>query len=244
MRHVAALGDTIEDSVQPITVPPFEYNLIDLWTDFWSNPGGVASVGGSQYPDEYPTVEPRGEGATAGAACGSVAIIGHSAGGWIARIFMSDRVYGGKSFGGAELVHSLVTLGTPHQVGAGVPFYSVEWINREPLPTDVRVLAVGGSGTGGTDNSVSGGAYSFCTPEGSGGDALDGDGLTTVDSAVGLPGAQTRILEGVTHYPWTKAPLADQLVPELAAEFRNGKPWYGSDEVLPDWLPWLLEPFE
>ena len=141
-------------------------------------------------------------------------------------------------------VHSLVTLGTPHLQGQSVPFYSVEWINREPLPPSVRCLAVGARGTKGTDNSVSSGAYSFCTQEGRGGESLDGDGLTTIESAVGLEGAETLILDGVTHYPWTAAPFADQLVPELASEYRAGKPWYGSRESVRDWLPWLLQASE
>lgn len=245
VKHVAAMDSSaLERTTQPLTVAPIEYNLLDLLSDFFANPGGVASVGGSQFPDEYPDVEPCGTFPTADEARGRVAIIGHSAGGWIARIFMSQREYGGKAFGGSKLVHSLVTLGTPHQQGASVPFYSVEWINREPPPEDVRCLAVGGRGTLGTDNSISGGAYSFCEPSGQGGEMLDGDGLTTLDSAVGLEGAQTLVLDGVTHYPWSAAPLADLLVPELAAEYASGaKPWYGSASVLPKWLPWLLEPF-
>lgn len=40
-----------------------------------------------------------------------------------------------------SLVHSLVTLGTPHLAGNGLPFENVRWINREPLPGGVRVLA-------------------------------------------------------------------------------------------------------
>ena len=244
VRHVAALGDDAHRSQAPITVPPIEYGVADLWRDFWTNPGGVAEVGGSAYPDEYPTdVSPAGRvPAPIGEPCGRVAIIGHSAGGWISRIFLSDRAYGGKAYCGAELVHSLVTIGTPHKVGMGVPFYSVEWINREPFPAErVDGLAVGGRGTRGDSNSVSSGAYSFCTPDGRSGDGLDGDGLTTLDSAIGLDGVETRVLDGVTHYPWTAAPFADQLIPELAAAYREGTPWYGSEAVLDQWLPWLID---
>ena len=52
---------------------------------------GVASVGGSAEPDEYPLVEPRGTFATAPEPKGRIAIIGHSAGGFYSRIYMSDR---------------------------------------------------------------------------------------------------------------------------------------------------------
>ena len=88
---------------------------------------------------------------------------------------------------------------------------------------------------------MSSGAYSFCTPDGRSGDGLDGDGLTTLDSAIGLDGVETRVLDGVTHYPWTAAPFADQLIPELAAAYREGTPWYGSEAVLDQWLPWLID---
>ena len=87
------------------------------------------------------------------------------------------------------------------------------------------------------------GAYAFCDPSGGGGDDLDGDGVTTTASAVGLPGADTKLLAGVTHYPWSAAPFADLIAPQLTAAFRAGKPWYGSEAVLDEWVPWLFEPF-
>ena len=122
----------------------------------------------------------------------------------------------------------------------GVPFYGVEWINREPFPSDlVRGLAIGGSGTRGDSNSVSSGAYAFCCEDGRSGDDLDGDGLTTLESAIGLPGVETMIFDGVTHYPWSKAPFADKLVPELEAAYSGGQPWYGTESIVGKWLPWL-----
>lgn len=232
----------------PLTVPPMEYGLNDLFSDFLSNPGGVASVGGSAAPDEYPIVEPCGRFPEAPPARGRIAVIGHSASGWMSRIYLSDRAYGGKAYAGSELVHSLVTLGTPHIVGQGVPFVSVEWANRDPpVPEGVRCLAVGGTGTLGGSNSFSAGAYAFCTPDGADGELLDGDGLTTVESAVGIadgPGVDRQTVEGVTHYCWSSAPFADQLVPELTKAFRDGQPWYGSESVLDangSWCEWLLE---
>jgi len=37
VRHAAA----------QIPVPPLNYGLMDLWSDFWTNPGGVSAVGGT-----------------------------------------------------------------------------------------------------------------------------------------------------------------------------------------------------
>ena len=246
VRHVAAMGEAAESASQPLRVPDYEYSLPDLWTDFLTNPGGVGSVGGSQYPDEYPTdVEPCGSAPTAGPAQGRVAIIGHSASGWMARIYLSSRAYGGKAYDGANLVHSLVTLGTPHMTGACVPFYSVEWANREPAPSGVRCLAVGGSGLpGDSSGGLTEGAYSFCTPDGTGGESMDGDGLTTLESAIALDGAETMVLDGTTHYPWSTAPFADWIAPELTKAYREGQPWYGSDQRVERWLPWLVNGIE
>ena len=57
--------------------------------------------------------------------------------------------YGGKAYGGAALVHSLVTLGAPLADAPGAAFRGVAWANREPPPASVRCLAVGATGTPG-----------------------------------------------------------------------------------------------
>ena len=115
VRYVAAGGMSKED------IPPVRYTLWDLWTDFWTNPGGVAKVGGSSHVEDYPTnVHPRGKFPTSQPPPkGKIALIGHSAGGWIARIYCTQSMYGGRSYRGSDLVHTVVTLGTPHlQVGS------------------------------------------------------------------------------------------------------------------------------
>eukprot|EP00978_Attheya_sp_CCMP212_P013041 scaffold32538_cov46-Attheya_sp.AAC.1 len=90
------------------------------------------------------------------------------------------REYGGKAYRGTQLVHSLVTLGTPHGDAPGPAFESVKWCNQEPCP--IRSLAVGATGTpGDSSGSLAEGAYTFCCPD-VGGINLDGDGLTTTDS--------------------------------------------------------------
>jgi hypothetical protein len=63
----------------------------------------------------------------------------------ICRAYLSQRSYGGKSYRGSELVHSLITLGSPHGNAPGPAFKGVEWVNRERLD-GVRVLGVGGTG--------------------------------------------------------------------------------------------------
>ena len=243
VRHVAALGDAAEATTQKmLSVPPIDYSLADIWTDFRTNPGGPFAVGGSQNPDEFPDVTPRGTFEPAREPQGRVALIGHSAAGWMARIYLSTRAYGGKAYAGADLVHSLVTLGTPHIQGVGVPFVSVGWANREPVPLDVRCLAVGGRGLkGDRSGELTEKSYDFCTPEGTGGALLDGDGTTTIESAIGLPGVETLVLDDCTHLPWSDVPFGGVVAPELAKAHREGLPWYGDEQMLDQWVPWLLE---
>ena len=242
VRHVSAMGTDAESSSK-LSVPPIGYTLDDLIEDFKTNPGGPAKVGGSELPKEYPDdVTPRGTFPAAGDPAGKVALIGCSAGGYMARIYLSSRSYAGRAYRGSELVHSLVTLGTPHLETSALPFINVKWANEDELPEGVRVLAVGARGTSAEEAFA--GAYAFCDPSGNGGEGLDGDGVTTSDSALALPGAETVLLDGVTHYPWTTTPFSDLLAPNLAEAFRGGMPWYGSWRTLDEWVPWLLEPFD
>jgi hypothetical protein len=58
-----------------------------------------------------------------------IVLIGHSAGGWILRLFVGDKPYDGKVYNGFEKnkgqIVSLVTLGTPHNSAEAYPFGKV-----------------------------------------------------------------------------------------------------------------------
>ena len=81
------------------SMPWPQYSLLDLLVDFKNTPGGVMRAGGTSDPDEFPTVEPRGgfyaEGGTrrpfgkAGPQCRNVALVAHSAAGWIRYAMLS-----------------------------------------------------------------------------------------------------------------------------------------------------------
>ena len=65
-------------------------------------------------------------------------IVGHSAAGWISRIYLSEERYGGHSHRGlARGVGRLVTLGSPHAASDGVAFANVAWARREPAPVEL-----------------------------------------------------------------------------------------------------------
>lgn len=128
-----------------LLIPNFSYNIFDLIQDFIYNPGGVLEVGGSAKVDKYPIYIPKDSfPAPESPPMGKVALIGHSAGGWICRAYISNRDYGGRSYNGHELIHSLMTLGLPHGNAPGPAFKGVEWVNRnntDIVDSGVRALA-------------------------------------------------------------------------------------------------------
>jgi hypothetical protein len=153
---------------------------------------------------------------------------------------LSDRNYGGKVYPGIDYVHSLVTLGTPHTAAPSVPFESIEWCNRGPIPP-CRQLAVGGRGFLGSEwGMFTRGSYQFCCPNLSDGSCYDGDGVTPIDSAIDLEGAEQMTLDGVTHLCWTDVGGSNWVAPELTQAYRQGRPWYGSDSVIDQWAKWLI----
>lgn len=223
-----------------LAAPAPAYGPSDLLGDVRDTPGGVLRVGGSADPDEFPTVAPRGGfgfGAPpipGGPRRRRCAIAAHSASGWIARIFLSERSYGGRSYGGGDRVSRLVTLGSPHAAAAGVAFENVKWAAREEPP--VPALAVAGTGFRGSDNPFTKDSYAFCGLGETAAAAADGDGVTPAASALALAGAETLSLPGATlHAPQFPRWLA----PALHDAGRAGTPWFGDAGRLELWAPFL-----
>ena len=117
---------------------------------------------------------------------------------WICRAYLSDRNYGGKAYNGKELVHSLITLGSPNCNASGPAFKGVEWVNREVMEesSGVRALAVGGTGYKGDSSGD-------CTD----GTQYDGDGVTPIQSDLAMkeymPHADTMTIDDVAHFCWS-----------------------------------------
>jgi triacylglycerol esterase/lipase EstA (alpha/beta hydrolase family) len=223
-------------------IPKYEYSLADAWMDFRTNPGGILQVGGCSQVDDYPVVAPRGNFPLPPrdkVDQGEVVLIGHSAGGWISRAYLSSRNYGGKSYAGSEYVHSLVTLGTPHANAPGPAFEGIKWVNEEVVP--IRALSVAGAGFKGDEwGSLTQGAYSFCCPNGSDGSSYDGDGLTPVFSSLAMEGSEQMVLDDVGHFGWSDVLGGQWVAPELSRGHKEGRPWYGSDEVVDKWVEWVI----
>lgn len=245
-RSVRPILERIDYTVQHLianqgdvtSIPPYQYTAWDCWIDFWTNPGGIAKVGGSSEAEEYPDdVQPQGrfDFPTTIPEDVKVGLIGHSAGGWISRVYLSDRKYGGKAYSGTRFVHSLVTLGTPHLDAPGPAFSGIRWVDKEEAL--VRSLAVGGSGFGLNEwGSFTLGAYRFCGFEDA---ATTGDGVTPLESSFAYVGAEKLEIPDVHHINWMDTFGAALVSKELTEDHRGGKPWYGSPHIVQQWSHFL-----
>jgi pimeloyl-ACP methyl ester carboxylesterase len=155
----------------------------------------------------------------AGAQSKNVVVIGHSAGGVIARLYLSPEPFRGRKFAGLERVAHLVTLGSPNTnqvIGRMRRWVDGQYPGAFFAPT-VGYASVAGRLREGRlrGTAAERAAYSLYRKLGGDG-ATWGDGLVPVSVAL-LPGARTVVLDGVGHGP------------VLARR------WYGTGEVVRAW---------
>ena len=152
-----------------------------------------------------------------------VTLIGHSAGGVLARLYLSPRPFYGRTYRGLDRVAHLITLGSPHYNQQQKLFGSwmARWVEKRypgaAFAPDVRYTAVAGKLIyGRSEGSLrERHAHEFYEDIGGEGETW-GDGLIPVASAL-LEGAQQIILDDVGHF----------------AGF--GGPWYGEADVVQRW---------
>lgn len=151
-----------------------------------------------------------------------VVLVGHSAGGILARVYVGgDPPYGGRRYSGHRRVSDLVTLGTPHLVAEGrrrlAPIAEVDRLFPGALhaPSGLRYLCVCGDAADGAKDGAVRRRYERIVEDGRQG----GDGVVPVGAAL-LPDARHLVLDGVYHGP------------------RHGPRWYGLDrETVERWWP-------
>jgi hypothetical protein len=159
-------------------------------------------------------------------------VVGHSAGGLIARLLTAPEPFPGRRFGAASRIGAIVTLGTPHALSAGegvgrrideivsgvaeaaVPgaFYSPE-IGY----VSVASRAIRGDLAGSGRERVAYLLYRSVMGRAAEPGTL-GDGLVPVEAAM-LVGAQRVVLDGAFHGQG------------------GGGPWYGTDRAMDVWWP-------
>ena len=156
-------------------------------------------------------------------------LIGHSAGGWISRIYLGEKPYLGRGEIASvapchahNYVATLVTLGTPHISQERWTRWNLDFVNNNypgAFYRDVNYVCVAGKTIFGQRRRGSWLAYSSYRLTCGQGDCW-GDGITPI-TAAHLEGAKNLVVEGVKHSP------------------RAAGTWYGSPEVLPSWATYL-----
>ena len=155
-----------------------------------------------------------------------VTLIGHSSGGMILRLYLSDLLFARKIYNGKDYANCLITLGSPNQakratylrnfVSTKLPgsFYS----NCVTYVSVAGELDLSGPIATSTSRRLSKPSYKALN----GNENAIGDGLVPKDSAL-LIGSQTIVIKETAH---GKA---------------FGKDWYGSKNKVEEWLARLLE---
>lgn len=150
---------------------------------------------------------------------GRVTLIGHSSGGVMLRLYLSDEPFCGRRYGGAQFCDQLISLGSPHQALRATPLRAM--VDRHfpgAFFPQVDYLAVAGtvdlasSTASGFSKRTAAANYRSIA----GTDAVDGDGLVPVQSAL-LQGARHQVLADTAHGGFF------------------GSSWYGSEDRLSLW---------
>ena len=150
-----------------------------------------------------------------------VTLIGHSSGGMILRLYLSDLIFNQKIYNGKEHANCLITLGSPNQAKRAT--YLRNFVSTK-LPgsfysKDVNYISVAGeldlNGPIATKASLRLSKSSYRALNGS--ETVIGDGLVPIDSAL-LIGSKQIVMKETAH----------------GKIF--GKDWYGSKKKVAEWL--------
>lgn len=160
-----------------------------------------------------------------------VNLVAHSAGGWIARIYLGEKPYcihGDVTEDAVGLwdrrdrVRMLLCLGTPHRSQERWTRRNLNFVNDYypgAFYPQTRYVCIAGKAVFGQRRRgqwLAYSSYQLTCGEGN----CWGDGITPI-AAAHLEGAQNLILDGVWHSP------------------RSPERWYGSPEVVPQWVDYL-----
>jgi triacylglycerol esterase/lipase EstA (alpha/beta hydrolase family) len=156
-------------------------------------------------------------------------LIGHSAGGWISRIYLGEQPYSARGelnpsvWNAHPQVANLITLGTPHISQERWTRWNLDFVtNNYPgaFYKNVRYVCIAGKTIFGQRQPGSWFAYSSYQLTCGQGNTW-GDGITPI-TAAHLEGAENLIIDGVRHSP------------------RSPGIWYGSPEPLKVWVRYLI----
>jgi pimeloyl-ACP methyl ester carboxylesterase len=154
-----------------------------------------------------------------------VNLIGHSAGGWISRIYLGEKSYCDRTWAGRPFVRTLVTLGTPHTSQERWTRSNLDFVNRSypgAFCAEIDYVCVAGKALYGQPSWRLGQWFTYQSYQLTCGQGRCwGDGITPIASAH-LDGAKNLILESAQHSPRPQTNKKHQ--------------WYGSPEILAQWI--------
>lgn len=204
-----------------------------VWTPDWliasaRGPGAIATRSGRALLEAGRLAAEVSDGAP-------VLVVGHSAGGLLARILTAAEPLPGKQFGAAWRMAAIVTLGTPHVPSTGEGIGG----RLNTVVTEVAEEAAPGACHSPEIGYVSVASRAIRSdPSGTGRERVahllyrsvmgraavpgtEGDGLVPVASAM-LEGSAQIVVDGAVHGP------------------SAGAPWYGTDGPMEVWWPAAL----
>ena len=160
--------------------------------------------------------------------CNRINLVGHSAGGWIARIYIGESPYDIHVSDRQRTlprparnhVETLVTLGTPHTSYERWTRKNLDFVNQQypgAFYDDINYVCVAGKSVVGEKSDW----FTFSSYKMTAGDGdVWGDGVVPL-LAAHLDGANNIVIEDVVHSP------------------RPGQRWYGSESVVAQWAQHL-----
>jgi pimeloyl-ACP methyl ester carboxylesterase len=161
-----------------------------------------------------------------------VNLIGHSAGGWISRIYMGEERYCDRQWNGLPLVNTLITLGTPHTSQERWTRRNLDFVNTHypgAFHSGVNYVCIAGKSIYGKPSLRLGEWFTYQSYQITGGiGRCWGDGITPIESAH-LEGATNLIYYHVQH-----SPRSSEIGKQGELYY-----WYGSPEIVSEWLQYL-----
>jgi pimeloyl-ACP methyl ester carboxylesterase len=208
--------------------------IASVWTPDWlissaRGPGAIATRSGKALLEAGRLAAQVSDGAP-------VLVVGHSAGGLIARLLTAVEPLPGKRFGAAQRIGAIATLGTPHVMsqGEGIGKHlntTMSAIAEEAAPgafhsPKIGYVAVASRAVRGDPSGTGRERVAYLLYRSVLGRAtvpgVEGDGLVPVVSAM-LSGARQVVVDDAVHGP------------------SAGAPWYGTDRPMDVWWPVALQ---
>ena len=182
----------------------------------------LATVGRWGWARLLDRVSQRAEALARCSPTGRITLVGHSSGGVMLRLWLSDTPFSGRRYDGRRLADRLISLGSPHSARRATALR--QWVDRQ-WPGSFHAPAVHYGAVAGrldlasplasaTARRLAPRSYAAISDRRD----VEGDGLVPVASAL-LAGATPLVLDDIAH----------------GGAF--GSRWYGTPEVVAQWWP-------